>query len=486
MKPGSLEKAGLAVIAAALAAGAVLDVFLPAACGVAAALVLVLVVGSSFRTMLAALLLQILVTAGQLDAVKAALGIPMVGPDEILLLWSVFLWAVALADGRASPAGAGFMGVLVTAFLALSLVAAARGIAAGYPRSNVVSLTRTFMLYSMYFPALWLFSGEDRFETFWKAVLAVSVVAGTLFFLKGLTGSGEGVQYLYSSGLRIGSRQPNAFAVILLILLSRLWLSPRRPPLLMALPVAVLMGACLVLSSTRALWGGVAVAVSSAWILALFRKGGVPGGIGRHVTLLTVTALTALAAITAVSAAGIISTSQMANRIESGGAYSIPIDIGLLSRLISWATILDGAGPAELLAGRGTGAEITYYKPEFGEIWSMSFVDGSFWQLLLDMGIVGAALLAALYGTALLQSARLFLSTTDIERAARAMGVFCSLILLLVASMMGSLLTNYNYVALWAVLLAILQVERNRERKAGAPGGGASDRPVGPGYSPPL
>lgn len=484
MKPGTLEKAGFAVIGAALAAGLVFDAFLPAAGAAAAALVLVMVVGSSFRTMLAALLLQILVTASQLDAVKAALGIPVLGPDDILLLWSGFLWAIALAEGRASLARAGLVGAFIAAFLAFSVFAAARGLAAGYPRSNVISLTRTFMLYSFYFPALWLFSGEDRFDVFWKAVLAVSVLAGVVFFVKGLTGSGEGVHYLYASGLRIGSRQANAFAVILLILLTRLWLSPARPPLSLALPVAVLMGACLVISSTRALWGGAAAAVTFAWVLALFRKGGVPGGMGRHVTLLTVAALTALAAVAAVSAAGIISTSQMASRIEGGGSYSLPIDIGLLSRIISWATILDGAGPAELLAGRGTGAEITYFKPEFGEVWTMSFVDGSFWQLILDMGIAGAAMLALIYGTALVQSARLFLSTSDMERAARAMGIFCSLILLLVASMMGSLLTNYNYVALWAVLLAILQVERNRE--AGTRAGALQNRPVGPGDSPSL
>lgn len=486
MKPGSPEKVGLAVIAAALAAGMALDAFLPAAAAVAAALVLVMVVGSSFRSMLAALLVQILVTASQLDAVKVALGIPVLCPDDILLLWSAFLWAVALAEGRASLAGAGLLGAVIAAFLALALLSGARGIAAGYPQTNVILLTKTFTLYYFYFPALWLFSGEDRFDVFWKAVLAVSVVAGIVFFLKGLTGSGEGVQILNASGLRIGSRQANPFAVILLMLLTRLWLSPAKPPLLLALPVAVLMGACLVISATRALWGGVAAAITFAWVLALFRKGGVPGGMGRHVTLLTIAALTALAAVTAVSAAGIISTSQMASRIESGGYSSapLPIDIGLLSRLISWATILDGAGPAALLAGRGTGAEITYFKPEFGEVWTMSFVDGSFWQIILDMGIAGAALLAVLYGTALVQSARLFLSTADLERAARAMGIFCSMILLLIASMLGSLLTNYNYVALWAVLLAILQVERNRE--AGIQAGTRKTRPVGPGDSPSL
>lgn len=238
----------------------------------------------------------------------------------------------------------------------------------------------------------------------------------------------------------------------------------------------MLMVACLVISSTRALWGGVVLAVAAAWILGLFRKGGVPGGIGRHVGLLTIAALSAFAAIGIVSTLGIISTSQMASRVEGGGSYSLPIDIGLLSRLISWATILDGAGPAALLAGRGIGAEITYFKPEFGDVWTMSFVDGSFWQVLLDMGLTGVASLGLVFGLALIQSARLFLSTPDIERASRALGVFCSLILLLVASMMSSLLTNYNYVALWAVLLALLQSERNRDSD--------STRGAAPSYDP--
>jgi hypothetical protein len=315
------------------------------------------------------------------------------------------------------------------------------------------------------YTALWLLGDERRIDPLWKLLLASALVAGAFFFFKGLTGYGEGVQYLYSSGLRIGSRQANVFAVVLLMLLAKSWLSPRRPPAVLALPAAVLMAVCLVISSTRALWGGVVIAAALAWILGLFRRGGVPGGIGRHVRLVTRAAVAVIVAVTAVTSLGIISTSQMANRIESGGSSTIPIDIGLLSRLISWTTILDGAGPADLLFGRGTGAEITYFKPEFGEIWTMSFVDGSFWQTLLNSGLAGVVSLGLLYGTSTVSAARLFLRTGDLERASRALGVFCSLILLLVASMMGSLLTNYNYTALWAVLLAILQTERNREKR---------------------
>lgn len=439
------------------------DAVLPAAGAIASAIILVMVAGSSFRTMLAALSLQIILTASQLESIKAATGIPLLNPDEILLVWAAFLWVIALADGRASTRRSGALGALIAVFTAVVAVSAARGAAAGYPMGGTIALTKTMLLYLVYFPALWLLGDDRRFEMLWKVLLVCSIAAGLAFFVKGLTGSGEGVQYLYSSGLRIGSRQANAFAVVLLVLLARLWLSPRRPPLTLAVPVAMLMVACLVISSTRALWGGVVLAVASAWVLGLFRKGGVPGGIGRHVGMLTIAALSAFAAIGIVSTLGIISTTQMASRMESGGSYSLPIDIGLLSRLISWATILDGAGPAALMAGKGIGAEITYFKPEFGDVWTLSYVDGSFWQVLLDMGLIGVASLGLVFGLALIQSARLFLSTPDVERASRALGVFCSLILLLVASMMSSLLTNYNYVALWAVLLALLQSERNRD-----------------------
>lgn len=452
------------------------DAVLPAAGVVASAIILVMVAGSSFRTMLAALSLQILLTASQLESIKAATGIPFLNPDEILLVWASFLWVIALADRRASTRRSGALGSLIAVFAAVVAVSAVRGAAAGYPMVGIIALTKTMLMYLVYFPALWLLGDDRRFDMLWKVLLACSVVAGLAFFMKGFTGSGEGVQYLYASGLRIGSRQANAFAVVLLVLLARLWLSPGRPTLSLAVPVAMLMVACLVISSTRALWGGVVLAVAAAWILGLFRKGGVPGGIGRHVGLLTIAALSAFAAIGIVSTLGIISTSQMASRVEGGGSYSLPIDIGLLSRLISWATILDGAGPAALLAGRGIGAEITYFKPEFGDVWTMSFVDGSFWQVLLDMGLTGVASLGLVFGLALIQSARLFLSTPDIERASRALGVFCSLILLLVASMMSSLLTNYNYVALWAVLLALLQSERNRDSD--------STRGAAPSYDP--
>ena len=52
----------------------VFDAVLPAVGAAASAIILAMIAGSSFRTMLAALSLQILLTAGQLASIKAAVG----------------------------------------------------------------------------------------------------------------------------------------------------------------------------------------------------------------------------------------------------------------------------------------------------------------------------------------------------------------------------------------------------------------------------
>jgi len=196
----------------------VFDAVLPAVGAAASAIILAMIAGSSFRTMLAALSLQILLTAGQLASIKAAVGMPLLNPDEILLVWSAFLWMIALADGRASARRSGALGALIVVFSAIVAVSATRGAAAGYPMAVTITLAKTMLMYLVYFPALWLLGDDRRIEVLWKVLLVGSIVAGIVFFVKGLTGSGEGVQYLYASGLRIGSRQANAFAVVLLML----------------------------------------------------------------------------------------------------------------------------------------------------------------------------------------------------------------------------------------------------------------------------
>lgn len=105
----------------------VFDAVLPAVGAAASAIILAMIAGSSFRTMLAALSLQILLTAGQLASIKAAVGMPLLNPDEILLVWSAFLWMIALADGRASARRSGALGALIVVFSAIVAVSATRG-----------------------------------------------------------------------------------------------------------------------------------------------------------------------------------------------------------------------------------------------------------------------------------------------------------------------------------------------------------------------
>lgn len=168
------------------------DAVLPAAGVVASAIILVMVAGSSFRTMLAALSLQILLTASQLESIKAATGIPFLNPDEILLVWASFLWVIALADRRVSTRRSGALGSLIAVFAAVVAVSAIRGVTAGYPMVGIIALTKTMLMYLVYFPALWLLGDDRRFDMLWKVLLACSVVAGLAFFMKGFTGSGRG------------------------------------------------------------------------------------------------------------------------------------------------------------------------------------------------------------------------------------------------------------------------------------------------------
>lgn len=471
-RPGP-ETAGLLAAWVLLVAGLVLDRFMVSFAVFAGACIFVMTIGSSFRTMLLAFGMQILLSLGELEAIQSSLRIPFLRLDELLLLWSVFLWMVAVADGRGGTLRRGSIGSLITAFILIVIAGSLRGLASGYPRPEVFYLSRTYLGYLVFFPAFWLMQDRKRNGMLMSTLLALGIGAGVIFLVKGLTRSGEGVYFFSSSGmLRIVSRQPNAFGVILMLLVTRLWIIPRSLYLPVAIPGLVVMAIGLLLCGTRTLWGGGLLAIAVSWILVIVRGGGVPGGRRRQIWILVVVGALIALTVYLVSALGIITTSQMASRFDKGAGTGLPFDLGLLSRLLSWSAVIETLGPGGLLLGRGIGATITYFKPEWGALWTMNFVDGTFWQVLLNLGLVGVAVLAALYISGMVQAAGLFLRTADLTRAATALGIFCALLFLSFASMMSSLLTNYSYTALWAMLFALLQVEVSREaaERKGVPG----------------
>ena len=250
-----------------------------------------------------------------------------------------------------------------------------------------------------------------------------------------------------------------------MMMLGSLWKDwKRRPPLLLILPAILVMGGAIVLSQTRGLWGGILLALAAAWILNLFRKD--PGvRLGRKMIIsITVLAIFIGLVVMTVSTLGIISAADIAERTgNESGSYIT--DASVMSRLLSWLAVIERLDSSHALLGRGLGESITYFKPEVGEVRTMTFVDSSYFQTALVMGVTGVIFLIGLFISALIRSAKLFLRTRSSSRAGRVLGIFCAVVMLLFASGFASPLTNYRFTILWAFILALLQTEIILDRR---------------------
>jgi hypothetical protein len=455
--------AGLALAGFLVLAGEVSGAWTAVMAGAAGLLVISITAASPLRTFCFAIALQIVLSVSELEYAGLAFSNYIVRPDEILLAWFVLLWLVFSAD-RKVPAPRGAIPVLIAVFLLLCTGSVLRG--AGIWDPVDIWNLRNYFGYFFFFPAWWLGADPADRERIWKVLLAVSVVAGFVFFLKAVTGLGENLYYL-SSGVRIQSRQPNAYGAVMLMLIARIWKSPEKPPLLLSIPAIVLMGGGVLLSQTRGLWAAILISLLAAWLLGLFRRERERAIAGQLVKSILLIALAVVLAIAAVSATGALSTSQLGQRL--GGEYSeYAMDASVLSRFLAWAAVLDLLRGPALVYGMGMGATYTFYRPEHHVVGTIYYVDGSIWQALLNMGVLGAGALVLLFAVAIISAARLFLVTIDQGRAARALGIFCALLMAFIASMGMSVITNYSYTVLWAVLMAFLCLEWREERLARA------------------
>lgn len=423
--------------------------------------------GSPFRSAALALSIIVLFSDFELEAATIAIGGISMRVDEILGLWVAALWLVALADHDPATGGVrGFLPAVTACFLAAVAAALVRGISRGADLEFLVS-QKTYFGYAAFFPFCWIVSEAGRRRGIVTLLVAAGAAAGLVFFVKAVTGTGEGVYRMTSSGLRVATRQPNAIAVLMLMFTARMWKDSTKPPLLLFLPAVVVMAGAVLLSQTRALWGGVVTALALSWILDLAKREPSAGHAGKALMAVPIALLLA-AAVAAVSVTGLLSTGDIGQRVQ-GEESQLPIDGSLLIRLMSWSEILDETTGQEVLLGNGLGATITYYRLDYSRMWTHAFIDGSFWQAYFNMGLTGAALLAVMVAGTAVSAARLFLRTRDPERSAVALGVFASFVALLVAAQFGSLLTNYSYTALWALLMAVLHREWREERRhAGA------------------
>ncbi len=426
--------------------------------------ILFLLAGSPIRVLSFIIGFQIILTITQLSTTQLYLGFISLRVDDLLTIWFLWLWIISLPDRSMRGIKAGPQGYLISIFIFLIAIAAFRGYSAGNTPGFIGIQIKTYGAYFLYFPLLWVLSDDRSREFAWRVVLTSATIGGCIFVVKGIFGSGEGVYFRDETGLRIGTRQPNAIGAVLLLFTGKLWKSWKsRPPIILILPSMLFMGGALILSQTRGLWGGVLLALASAWILNLFRKrDNVPLG-KRMIVSLTVLAGFVILVVFSISALGILSAADIAQRTgHESGSYLT--DVSVLSRFLSWSAVIERISGSYMLMGRGFGSTITYFKPEMGVVRTLFYVDSSYFQTALVMGITGVIVLLSIFLNAVIRAAKLFIRTADSKRAGTALGIFCALIMLLFASGFASPMTNYRYTILWMYLLAFLQVEINREK----------------------
>jgi len=424
--------------------------------------ILFLLAGSPIRVLMVVFAVQIIFSVSQLDTLNI---IPYLRTDDILTLWLILLWLLSLPDRSMREIRIGLQGKFILFFLAVFGISVIRGFTAGQDLPALTIQMKTYGAYLCYFPLLWILSDERSFPRIWKILLSSAVIGGILFLVMGYTGYGENVMIRRTTGLRIATRQPNAFAVILMMFLGMLWKNwKKRPPFIVIIPSIIMMGIGIILSQTRGIWGGVILAFAAAWILNLFRKKDNVKLARKLIVSLTTVAVLVILIVISISTLGILSASNIARRTgtESGNYLT---DVSTLSRFIAWSAVVDDLNGSGIVFGNGLADEYTCFRPDIGSVVTVFYVDSSYFQVALNMGLVGVVVFFAIFVITLVRAAGLFLRTNSRQRAGIALGIFCSVIMLLFAGGFAAILTNYRFTILWVFLPALLQIEIMRDRK---------------------
>ncbi|NOQ22160.1 MAG: hypothetical protein GQ565_05880 [Candidatus Aegiribacteria sp.] len=422
--------------------------------------ILFLLAGSPVRVLMSVFALQIILTIAQLTVAS----IWVFRIDDLLTILFLSLWLLSLPDRSMSSIRIGKQGVFIIIFLVLFVVSAYRGYAAGHNVLFIYYQVKTFGPYLLYFPLLWVLSDEKNSRWLWKLLLISAVISGLIYTIKGYMRSGEDVYIRETTGVRVTTRQPNAIGAIMLIFLGRLWKDwKERPTLILIIPALILMSSAILLSQTRGIWGGCVLALAAAWILNLFRKKD-NIRIGRKLMVsITTLAVLIIFMVFVISTMGILSATDIAER--TGESSSFVTSTSTLSRLIAWSTILEDLRGTAIITGKGLGAVYTCFRPDIGAVVTVYYVDSSYFQIALNMGLIGVLVFLAIFMITLVRAVKLFINTDSRLRAGISMGVFCAVIMLLFASGFASVLTHYRFTMLWAFLLALLQTEIIRDKR---------------------
>lgn len=422
--------------------------------------ILFLLAGSPVRILMSVFALQIILTITQLDVTT----IWLFRADDLLTILFLWLWILSLPDRSMSGISIGKQGVFIIIFLVLLAVSAYRGYSAGHNIVFIFYQIKTFGPYFLYFPLLWVLSDEKNSRWLWKLLLVSAVICGLIYTIKGFMRWGEDVYIRETTGVRVTTRQPNAIGAIMLIYIGRLWKDwKERPALILVIPALILMSSAVLLSQTRGIWGGCILALAAAWILNLFRKKDNIRMSRKLIVSITTLAVLIALMVFAISAMGILSATDIAERTSESSNFVT--STSTLSRLIAWNTILEDLRGTSMITGKGLGAVYTCFRPDVGAVITVYYVDSSYFQIALNMGLVGVLVFLCIFMITLVGAVKLFIITDNRLRAGISLGVFCAVIMLLFASGFASVLTHYRFTMLWAFLPALLQTEIMREKR---------------------
>lgn len=417
----------------------------------------------AYPAKLAAMLFAILIvfTTTSLNTFSIYVGPFNVSIADMLQLWIFFLWLGAVIDGDGNPFSTS-TGRLIISLSILSVIAFLRGVFAGFELNTSSILLKTMLGYLFFFPALWLLKKPENYKILLSSLLIASVIAAVWIILKGYIG-GEGVYLRQNSGLRVSSREVNVVVIGLSLVAMLLWKRYKSLPLLPAILALLVMGAAILLGQSRALWLAVAVGALLAFIADMSRVGQGGFNIGRLFSRILLLLVFVAGSIAFVAAAGLLSASDIAARggTADGGLSG---DVSLWARFLSWWEILRtiSASPIRLIFGTGFGYEITYFRPDMLMQVSIPYVDGSFFQLLLNQGLLGALLLAWLYARGIAGSFAYAVKSISRRDTILSLWLTASFTALTIAAFSGSLITNYRFTCVWAFMFAVLESIRRK------------------------
>jgi hypothetical protein len=455
---------GFILIGILIALGIITDTVFFIAGGLAAALLAGMFL--AYPPRLAAMLfgVQIIFTTTFLEMFSIYIGPFRTTADDALQLLIFFLWLGAVIDGN-GRVGSTSSGKLILLLVTLSVLAFFRGIQGGSEAQTAAIFLKTMLGYLFFFPAMWILKNRENMKILAGTILAGAVIAAVWIILKAYIG-GDGVYIRETSGLRVSSREVNVVMIGLLLMSMLLWKRHSSVPLLTGIASLPVMGAAILLGQSRAIWIAAAAGALIAFIADMTIAGEGGFRLSRLLSRIIMLLVFIAGAVAFVSAAGLLSAADIAAR--GGGADGgLAGDVSLWSRFLSWWEIIVQvtASPITFIFGTGFGTNITYFRPDLLTMVSIPYVDGSFFQLLLNLGLSGTVLLAFLYAGGIGGSFRFATHSVSKRNTILALWLTASFTALTITALSSSLITNYRFTCIWAFMFAVLETIRAKNRE---------------------